>query len=302
MAMLPNFVIIGAMKCATTTLHEQLEAQPGIFMSEPKEPNFFSDDDQYQRGLAWYRSLFAAAKSEDLCGESSTHYTKLPTYPSTVQRLQQHLPEVKVIYVMRHPIDRLISQYIHEWSQKVISGSLAQAVKQHPELVAYSSYSRQLRPYLETFGPDRVLPVFVEQLKQQPQAEFERICQFIGYPGSPTWLSDLKHQHASSERLRKSAWRDTIVNAPVLSQIRRYWVPQSVRDRIKGFWQMRQRPQLSEHDYSWLAAQLDEDLAILGRWLGLELSCQTFATAVLTPDLSWADDLAVELPKPLPVS
>jgi hypothetical protein len=80
----PNFIIIGAMKCATSTLHEQLARQPGFFMSQPKEPNFFSDDSAYARGEDWYLGLFAGTRPGDICGESSTHYTKLPTYPGTV--------------------------------------------------------------------------------------------------------------------------------------------------------------------------------------------------------------------------
>src|SRR6185312_16834851 len=99
----PDFMIIGAMKCATTTLHEQLARQPGLFMSRPKEPNFFSDDENYARGWAWYGSLFRPAGSADLRGESRTHYTKLPTYPRTVERIRRDLPRLKPIYGMRHP-------------------------------------------------------------------------------------------------------------------------------------------------------------------------------------------------------
>ncbi len=58
---LPDFLIVGAMKCGTSTLAAQLGAQPGLFMTTPKEPNFFSDDDVYARGMAWYRALFDAA-------------------------------------------------------------------------------------------------------------------------------------------------------------------------------------------------------------------------------------------------
>ncbi len=57
----PDFIVIGAMKSATTTLHEQLARQPGLFMSRPKEPNFFSDNENYARGWGWYSSLFRAA-------------------------------------------------------------------------------------------------------------------------------------------------------------------------------------------------------------------------------------------------
>ena len=135
MGRLPDFIIIGAMKSATSTLQEQLVLQPGIFMSSPKEPNFFSDDDVYSNGLNWYSSLFENAKPGDLSGEASTHYTKLPTYPETIKRLKESLPELRLIYVMRHPIDRLISHYIHEWSMGVFHCDINEAVEKYPELI-----------------------------------------------------------------------------------------------------------------------------------------------------------------------
>src|SRR5262249_60849256 len=95
----PDFIVIGAMKSATTTLHEQLARQSGIFMTRPKEPNFFSDDEVRARGWAWYGSLFRPAGAGDLRGESSTHYTKLPTYPRAVERMVRDLPRLKLIYV-----------------------------------------------------------------------------------------------------------------------------------------------------------------------------------------------------------
>ena len=127
---LPDFVIVGAMKSATSSLQEQLAAQPGIFMCTPKEPNFFSDADQYAKGISWYSGLFAEAPEESLMGEASTHYTKLPTYPGVVQRLKEHLPNARFVYVMRHPVDRLISHYIHEWSTGVYRCSLEEAIRQ----------------------------------------------------------------------------------------------------------------------------------------------------------------------------
>ena len=91
MSGLPDFVIIGAMKCATSTLHEQLARQPAIFMTTPKEPNFFSDPDIWAKGMDWYRALFTGAGPHDLKGESSTHYTMLPTYPEAVPRIKAAL-------------------------------------------------------------------------------------------------------------------------------------------------------------------------------------------------------------------
>src|SRR5262245_50888304 len=124
---LPHFLIIGAMKAATSTLYDQLRQQPGIFLPELKEPNFFSDDASYARGIDWYCGLFAEACPGDLIGEASTHYTKLPTHPATISRMQEVLETPRLIYVMRHPVDRLISQYMHQKSEGEIRCGLEEA-------------------------------------------------------------------------------------------------------------------------------------------------------------------------------
>lgn len=273
----PDFMIIGAMKCATSTLHVQLALQPGFVMSEPKEPNFFSDDDVYAQGLDWYASLFAEATAGDLCGESSTHYTKLPTYPNTIHRIQQYVPNAKFIYVMRHPIDRLVSQFIHEWSRRTINtNDINEAIGQCPILTQYSQYSMQIRPYLETFGSDNILAVFSNNLRTHPQRELERVCNFLGYSGDPVWQEDLGEQHLSAARMRRSAWRDALVEQPVLQAMRRTLVPKSFRTWVRGFWQMKERPQLSPERTAELEQIFDADLAILGQWLGVELNCKNF--------------------------
>src|SRR3954453_22574826 len=167
------------MKCATTTLHEQLARQPGLFMSRPKEPNFFSDDEVYAKGLAWYTAIFRDAQNHQLRGESSTPYTKLPTYPSTVMRMARVLPRAKLIYVMRHPIDRLTSHYLHEQTVGRISEGLEDAVDRHRELVDYGRYSMQLEPYLRAYGAEAIHPVFFDRLVGNPDEELDRIGKFL---------------------------------------------------------------------------------------------------------------------------
>ncbi|VXD21638.1 putative sulfotransferase [Planktothrix serta PCC 8927] len=283
----PDFLIMGAMKCATSTLHEQLALQPGIFMSQLKEPNFFSNNEEYEKGWNWYLSHFASAPVDAFCGESSTHYTKLPTYPETIQRIQQHLPQVKFIYVMRHPIDRLVSQYIHEWTQKVISEEINIAITQHPELIDYSCYTMQLQPYFETFGQDRILPIFFERMLSHPQDELERVCQFIGYPEKPIWNFELEAQNVSRERMIKSAWRDFLVETPGLRELRRLFVPKSFRTWVRTWWAMKQKPELTSESYEKLRLIFDQDLAILGSKLGIELSCDNFKPKVKDQAFNW---------------
>ncbi len=278
----PSFMIIGAMKCATSTLHTQLMKQPGIFMTDLKEPNFFSDDENYAQGIKWYQSLFKDGAHLPFRGESSTHYTKLPTYPKTIERIQKHCPDVKFIYVMRHPIDRLVSQYIHEWTQRVISEDINIALTHHPELIDYSRYSLQLQPYFEAFGRDRVLPIFFERLLNFPQEELERVCQFIGYEKHPEWQFDVGAQNASNERLRTSQWRDILVETPGLRELRRLLIPKAFRNWVKEFWTMKQRPELTAENIEYLKAIFDEDLATLSSWLRIDnLCCDHFKPTVL---------------------
>jgi hypothetical protein len=279
------------MKCATSTLHDQLARQPGILMSTPKEPCFFSDDDQYGRGMDWYAHLFASAASDDLCGESSTHYSKLPTYPATIKRLKADVPDAKLVYIMRHPIDRLISQYIHEWTTRKLRGPIDRAIDQLPRLVDYSRYAMQLRPLLKAFGQQQVLPVLFERLMDNPQSELERIARFIGYAGQPQWQVDVEASNVSLTRERASGWRDALVYAPGISAIRQRYIPQSWRDRLKTLWQMRQRPQISPDRLQRLRRIFDEDLKQLGPCLGMELSCDTFKQCAVAQQTTWRTTL-----------
>jgi hypothetical protein len=284
---LPHFIIIGAMKSATTSLQEQLVQQLGVFMCEPKEPNFFSDDNQYARGLGWYSGLFADAADGDLLGEASTHYTKLPTYPHAVARLKEHVPGARFVYVMRHPVDRLISHYVHEWSMGVYRCGINEAVERYPEMVAYGQYARQLAPYFETFGKQAVLPVFFDRMLKEPQSELERVCRFIGYGGEPQWSHDLKPSNVSSDRVRRFPLYSALVESGPATWLRRRLVPQSWRDAVKDHLTMKKRPELGAQTKAELMAVFDQDLAHLGHWLGHPLDCDNFKAVTAVQSLDW---------------
>jgi hypothetical protein len=272
----PDFIVIGAMKSATSTLHNQLSAQPGIFMSSPKEPNFFSDDKVYSQGLDWYSGLFNEAVAENICGESSTHYTKLPDYPQTIQRLKAAIPQPKLIYVMRHPVDRLISHYMHQWSEGVISCDINQAIDRYPELVDYSCYGMQITPYLQEFGSDAVLPLFFDNLKNSKDKALNRVGEFIGCTEPLTWIDDLTQDNQSSQRIRKFYGYELLVNWKPMAWVRKNLIPQSLRNRVKKQLIMQQRPQISDVQRERITEIFNRDLKIVGDWLGVELSCDSF--------------------------
>ncbi len=283
----PHFIVIGAMKCATSTLQEQLLNQPGIFMSTPKEPNFFSDDDQYAKGIDWYTDLFASASDGDLLGEASTHYTKLPTYPDVLKRMSDYFDDMRFVYVMRHPVDRLISHFIHEWTMGKINKNIDSAIKEHSELISYGQYSMQLKPYFETFGHDSVLPVFFDRLTSEPQLELERICNHIGYQGKPVWVFNQQPSNVSNKRVRKFPLYHVLVESSWATMLRRSLVPRGWRNKIKNQLTMSKRPVISSDVQNELVEIFDRDISILGKWLGVDMDCNNFRSITAERPLSW---------------
>ncbi len=242
---LPDFLIIGAMKCGTTTLQAQLAAQPGIFMTTPKEPNFFSDDDVFARGMAWYQALFAAAAQNDLKGEASTHYTKLPTHPETLPRLLAAVPAPKLIYLIRNPVERAVSHYIHEWSQGKMADDIDAAFHQHPELIDYGCYGKQLAPYVRAYGRERILLSSLETLQSTPQMLLDQVGTFLGHPGALVWHAEMAQENVSKLRTRRFPLQALLVDNPLATALRRNLVPKSIRTRIRQTRQMTERPTLT---------------------------------------------------------
>lgn len=280
----PDFIIIGAMKSATSTLHEQLALQPGFYMTTPKEPNFFSDDPVYELGLNWYSDLFAGAIDSDICGESSTHYTKLPDYPLTLERMKAYLPSLKLIYVVRHPVERLISHYIHQWSQNVIKTDINQAIDEFDELINYSRYSMQIVPFIEYYGAENIHIVFSEAFRVRPQHELEKVAKFLGYDKPVIWYDDLPEQNVSSQRVRRFNGYNFIVNHPVLAWMRRNFIPQSLRDAVKKQLTLKNRPQIDERHKQKLTQIFNDDLSSLGELLNVELNLQNYKDKAQTID------------------
>ncbi|MEL6493889.1 MAG: sulfotransferase domain-containing protein [Cyanobacteria bacterium J06623_7] len=182
----PAFITIGAAKSGTTTLYEYLCRHPQIYLSTPKEPDFFSLDSNYAQGLDSYYALFAAAQPHQVCGEGSTTYSRLHQHPQTVERLYRELPEVKLIYIMRQPVDRAYSFYIHRFKgalykpEQAVEPTFEATIEQQSEFIESSYYYEQISRYLELFPRESFLFLLMEDLIEQPEATLKQILTFIG--------------------------------------------------------------------------------------------------------------------------
>lgn len=241
---LPDFLIIGAMKCGTSTLQAQLACQTGVFMTTPKEPNYFSNDEIFARGPDWYRALFNPAQPGDLKGEASTHYTKLPTYPKTLERMTALLPAPRLIYMIRNPMTRAVSHYIHEWSEGRLGGDASAALRQTLEIESYGCYGMQIAPFVAAYGTERILLTSLEQFSRDPEAEFARIGAFLGLPDDAVWHHDLPAQNVSKERMRRLPMQRLLIDNPVARGLRHALIPGSVRSWLRDKRRMTHRPDL----------------------------------------------------------
>ena len=262
---LPDFLIIGAMKCGTSTLQAQLAHQPGVFMTTPKEPNYFSDDAVFAKGQAWYKALFAGAAPDDLKGEASTHYTKLPTYPETLDRMRSILTAPRLVYMIRDPMTRAVSHYIHGWSEGHFGDDATDAFHQAPEIAEYGCYGMQIAPFIDAYGSDRVLLTSLEQLNADPEAEFQRVGRFLGLPKAVEWIHELPAQNVSASRVRSLPLQGMLIDNPVATALRRALVPKSIRSRVRARRTLTERPEIPADLRARLESRFLEDRAQLAQ-------------------------------------
>ena len=112
--MLPNLIVIGSRKCATTSLHYYLSLHPEIFMSTTyKELNFFVRRQRWKKGVGWYGRQFPIPAK--VMGESSPNYTRFPMFTGVAERMHSVIPTAKFIYMVRDPVEQVISACHHDF-------------------------------------------------------------------------------------------------------------------------------------------------------------------------------------------
>ncbi len=194
--MLPTFIIAGAGKSGTTSLWNYLKAHPEICMARIKEPGFFtkslgrdqgrgenapSRSGKFDKGFPWYESLFINCQGKKAFGEASTMYMYSEDAPTLMKR---YIPDVKLIFLLRDPVDRAYSQY---WQEKKTGWDLPDfdiiVSQQHPRLSNYlenSSYKKHLQRYFDCFPQEQIMILLFEDLIQDALETFNKVSSFIG--------------------------------------------------------------------------------------------------------------------------
>jgi hypothetical protein len=199
----PDFLVIGANKCGTTTLCQDLMQHPGIFIPACKEVGDLKDDTVLTpAGRASYADYFRYADPAQLCAEGATAYTRLPKFHGVPGRAQAVCgPQARVLYIVREPCERIRSHHAHWCSRPEVPEDINQAVRQNPEFVDYSKYAMQLKPWVDQFPGSNIAVVCLEGYKRNRQATMDAIYRFVGR--DPFQLPDPNAVHNSIEQRRR---------------------------------------------------------------------------------------------------
>lgn len=208
--MLPNFLIIGAQKSGTTSLFRYLETHPQVFGPHRKELDFFVEENgEWARGVSWYERQFDGAGDAIAIGEASPSYTKFPSYAGVPARIKSVLPDVRLIYIMRDPIERMRSNYLHGLAEGVEHRPIGEALLHDSRYIDGTRYAMQLHRYGEHFDRSQFLLLTTEALNARPAETMARVLDFLGVDSSLR-LHDLGVRHNAGSlkrRAPRAGWR-----------------------------------------------------------------------------------------------
>jgi hypothetical protein len=238
---LPTFIIIGAAKAGTTSLHYYLDLHPEVQMSAIKETNFFAgppDGRDYELGqvesLEAYEELFDP--TVPVRGEASPNYTNDPIRAGAPERIKELIPEAKIIYLVRDPVARTVSHYRHRVSVSGERRSLREVLEESPEPAelgetCMSLYASQLENYRRCFPEENILVLDQADLLASRDAVLRSVFAFLSV--DETFTS----RHFSAERLKSSDRRtypsgyNRFVRRAIAPAMR--WMPPHIRHSLR---------------------------------------------------------------------
>jgi len=184
-----GFICIGPERSGTTWLYQCFKEHPEICVSEPKEVNFFNSAQSfwrqdligktnYTKGLEWYFEHFNHCLNKKIAGEITPIYLHSPEVP---KRIRENFPEVKLIAILRNPIERLYSHYMYTKLKGFYElPSFEEVIEKEKSFVEESSYFKHLQNYLKYFPREKILIMIYEDIEKNPKVFIKEVFKFLG--------------------------------------------------------------------------------------------------------------------------
>lgn len=253
----PNLLIIGAMKCGTSSLHDYLNLHPDIFMSEPKEVHYYVDDYFNDKNKIWYKNLFRSDCK--IVGTTPQNYTKAHNkyYKNIPERIYHDTPDVKLIYIVRDPIKRYTSHILESYHCDLPSD--IEYGKSSGHFWKTSLYYYQISQYLKFFKKEQIHVLSLEDLKENTLNELNEIFKFLNVSQiNDESLFNFVSNSAETKRVPRLIKNNIFYKIGLKLNV-------NITERIgsalaKRFYEeMLKKPSLTEDDYSFLKGKLKED-------------------------------------------
>jgi hypothetical protein len=283
---LPNFLLIGAQKAGTTSVYQYLRQHPDVFMSPMKEPMYFmvqGMEKTYPNTVAdrdEYEALFDGATNEAARGEASTNYLSCPWAPRLIR---EQLPGVRLVAILRHPVDRAFSHYLMHVRKgaKMFSSDLSSALNETHiyerkgavwefSYLTQGLYHAHLSRYYDAFDVRRIKVFLYSDLVADAGAVMKAMFVFLGVDDAIVPDTTQRHNVAGVARVKVV---DDLLHKPSrLKAALRPFVPRRVRNALKRKGDRMNRPKLSSRMRRELTAFYREDILKLQDLIDRDLS------------------------------
>ena len=285
----PGFLVVGAQKCGTTTLYEDLRSHPDIYVPDKESSGLLDPRLPEPAAVERYRALFSAAGGR-LAGEVSTEYTMLPANDvATLAR--EVVGPARILYVVREPVARTISHHHHYYAAGLMSDDIDSDVPRHPELVDNSRYAMQIEPWLRAFGPSAVKVIRFESFVADRQATADAVFSFLGVRPWTLPAADSIHNAASDKVVAVGLWQ-RVSESPLYRHTLRRVLSEPVRRRLLGLVLPKAKPRPPAPAYATveaLVAALRPDVERLGEitgegpWWDLDAVLTAYRPSITSP-------------------
>lgn len=268
----PNLFIVGAQKCGTTRLSYLLSQHPDIFISSLKEPELFNLEVPSAERIDRYEKLFSDVSGAKIVGEASTVYSRVGRFPGTAQRIHQFNPSARIIYMVRHPLDRIESAWVQCRSEeREMSSNFCHALRTAPDLLDSTLYWKQLNCYRQFFTDDNILLFFFEDFIKNERAFVEQCFEFLGVDASETIAFDEKERNSFQGKKQAKPLLDLLRSMPLYEQLR-HLLPKGSKHKLKRslMQSIESKPQWDRDTLCWAINQVEGDMRELLRYAGKE--------------------------------
>jgi hypothetical protein len=198
---LPNLIVIGAQKCGTSALHYYLGLHPEISMSRTKELNFFIKQRNWARGVDWYRQQFDPGAV--VRGETSPNYTAYPQFGGVARRMYSLVPDAKLIYIVRDPLERIAAHWVHNYARGRIDCPLGdRELRNRRGYIARTRYHWQLMKFLRRYPLEQILILDQADLRHRREESLRQVFEFAEVDPGFTHPRFRREQHKTERKVR----------------------------------------------------------------------------------------------------